>query len=69
MAKSDIEPGVADNMYGVERSIAISAKRQADALERIATSLEKLAPGGVLDPHFFAEAALIAGQHFERGRR
>ncbi len=51
-------------------SMAISAKRQADALERIATVLEKATGGGQqLDPYFFEQAAYQAGLSFERGRR
>jgi hypothetical protein len=38
-----MEPGCSDHDFGYKRSIAISAKRQADALERIATALDTMA--------------------------
>lgn len=44
-------------------SAAISLKRIADIMEKV------VGDGAQLDPHFLHDAAYVAGQAFERGRR
>jgi hypothetical protein len=46
-----MEPGCTDRENGYRRSIAISAKRQADALERIAEALHTMA-GEMAHPEY-----------------